>query len=370
MGLPRVVTVALLIAGCGGTAKPPAAPTDLEPIRERAFQAMWETLDQPTARAAFAELRRAAPADVDALTYLPLCEIDAGNRDAALAVARDFTLRHPRNATAFETLGEVQLMRGEPRDAERSFRHALTLDPHALGAVEGLASVHFHGGDWIPGLAVLREALARTTRTEDRQRLAGSIFWALVAQGNPPAALALAAELGLERAEPLLRLELALEVGWFAEVGATPGDGNWHLALRAVAAAKRGQLHVAERELAALEARPVDPARPWLANDRRWAGAHVAWAKGDLPRALTLLAHPNILNHNSLYDPRRGQGHPGFQHFALAALVDRAEILTASGRRDEARAQLRGVLEAPRVGIGAVLVRRRALALAARLAAT
>jgi tetratricopeptide (TPR) repeat protein len=363
-----------------------AAPDDWRIQRELAFQAVYVDLDKRVARDAFERTLQLHPADPRPLGFLAMLYSDEERWADALAAARRHVAARPGEAEPLDVLAEVLLMTGDLAGAEATFAQILALRPAAgdvVAATTGIASVRFHRGDWQGGVQLLRDAAATAAEPADRRELLLTAFWALVTQGRTAEATALRAQLpagevdaAVERA--IVATNVAVDTGqWSAALAASgpviesapagSGATRWLLAMRVVAASRTGDLAEAERLLARLTAFPSDPEQPWLDNDVRFARAHVALARGETDAAVALFTHPLVLNHTSLYDPRRGMPRPGFEQFALEGKRLAAEALIAGGRPREAVALLDEITRSYRRGIGAVAVRLRALELRKRV---
>jgi tetratricopeptide (TPR) repeat protein len=363
----------LIATACGGGTSRATTPTtattaDVAKDKQRAFQLMWETLDAKGARAAFEAVLAARPDDTDAQAWLPLLYCDEERWADALAVAERFAAGGTPDALA--VLAEVQLMGSDLAGAEATYGRLVERDPGSVTGWEGRASVRFHRGDWDGGLALLRAATpADAAGRNELRQMEG---WALVVSGRAAEGVAVLASIPAD-IDPTLPMAAALEAGDDAQVialTANAGDTDadrWPLAFRVIAQSRAGQLEAAAATLARLEAIPFDPAQPWLANERRIARAHLELARGATSEAVALFLHPRILNHNSLYDPRRAQAHGGEDHFALAGKLYAATAYAKAGKREEARGLLAPLTRSYRAGIGAVAIRLRAVALLAEL---
>lgn len=148
-------------------------------------------LDEPAAaEAAFREALRAAPSSTAVLLDYGAFLAGLGRLDEAkehfLAAAR----QEPRNATAAEQLGRIELRRGEPRSAAVHFRKSRALAPESA-ALHPLIAALLECGEIDEALQRAEEILAREPRNADALEWRG---FARLASGDLESAAADIAE--------------------------------------------------------------------------------------------------------------------------------------------------------------------------------
>jgi tetratricopeptide (TPR) repeat protein len=109
-------------------------------------------------RSLTAELAR----DPDSLAFLELGEAlrARGRLDAAAAVARTGTERHPERPEAHDLYARVLSDAGNPEAAREAWEAALGIAPRHLGALKGLAYLSYRAGDPVAALELLETALS------------------------------------------------------------------------------------------------------------------------------------------------------------------------------------------------------------------
>jgi Flp pilus assembly protein TadD len=84
--------------------------------------------------------------------------IDSGELNRALRLARLAAKKGPTRSAAFNTLGRVQLKRGERRDAIASFEKAVELNPSSSFAQNNLGLALIYDGKYEEAIDALEEA--------------------------------------------------------------------------------------------------------------------------------------------------------------------------------------------------------------------
>jgi Flp pilus assembly protein TadD len=84
--------------------------------------------------------------------------MDAGELNRALKLARLATKKAPNRSGAWNTLGRVQLKRGERKDAIASFEKAVELNPSSSYAQNNLGLALIYDGKFEDAIAALEEA--------------------------------------------------------------------------------------------------------------------------------------------------------------------------------------------------------------------
>jgi hypothetical protein len=135
---------------------------------------------------------------------------------------------------------------------------------------------------------------------------------------------------------------------------------RWIQLMQVIASSRTGDLEAAERVLASLEAGGAS-LEPWITKDVSFARGHVALAKRETELAVASFTDRWVLNHNSLFDPGRGNPQPSIGQFALKGKLLTAEALAQAGRTAEAARILDELTRTYHRGIGAVMVHRQAV---------
>ena len=154
--------IALLRRDAGTAARRYQAAADLaagDPIVRREAGIAWRAAGDPVR--AVAHLRAAialAPADPANHDLLFACLIDSGDRDAALACAREWYDTVP-SADAANNFGRLLLERDDPGAARTWFEQALRLDPRHRDAAGNLADALMEVGDWARAFAAYERLL-------------------------------------------------------------------------------------------------------------------------------------------------------------------------------------------------------------------
>jgi len=155
-----------------------AAVAAAEPANPEAWMELGNVAfarrDYGTAQAAF---RKAAELDPDqpaALNQSAYAAAFAGRLDEAVAALRRYQAMRPCDPNPIDSLGDVQLLTGHPREAEGFYTQAAKQDPHFLD-----------GGDW------LKAAMARlaTGDVAGADALSESYVQARFPSGHPAAEL-------------------------------------------------------------------------------------------------------------------------------------------------------------------------------------
>lgn len=132
--------------------EPPKIETSEAPKLDMSTLAPPEVAQRrPSAAAAAVAVDLVAQAR-DALT--------AGDLDRALKLARLATKKAPTRSAAFNTLGRVQLRRGERNDAIASFERAVELNPSSSWAENNLGLALIYSGRYDEAVDALEEATA------------------------------------------------------------------------------------------------------------------------------------------------------------------------------------------------------------------
>jgi len=97
-------------------------------------------------------------ANVDDLLAKARDAINAGELNHALKLARLAAKKAPHRSAAFNTLGRVQLKRGERKDAIASFEKAVELNPSSSFAQNNLGLALIYDGRYEDAVAALEEA--------------------------------------------------------------------------------------------------------------------------------------------------------------------------------------------------------------------
>jgi Flp pilus assembly protein TadD len=99
-------------------------------------------------------------ADVDELLGKARDAINSGELNRALKLARLATKKAPNRSATFNTLGRVQLKRGERKDAIASFEKAVELNPSSSYAENNLGLALIYGGKYDEAVDALEDATA------------------------------------------------------------------------------------------------------------------------------------------------------------------------------------------------------------------
>ena len=155
-----------------------AAVAAAEPANPDAWFELGNTAfsrrDYGSAQAAFRREAEIDPTQVAALNQGAYAAAFGGHLDEAVASLRRYQTLRPSDPNSVDSLGDVELLTGHPREAEAFYVQAAKQNPHSL-----------NGGDW------LKAAMARLM-TGDRagaDGLSESYVQARFAAGNPAAEL-------------------------------------------------------------------------------------------------------------------------------------------------------------------------------------
>jgi tetratricopeptide (TPR) repeat protein len=279
----------------------------------------------------------------------------------------------------------VLLGAGQLDQAEATFRAALALDHGFVRAHAGIASTRLYREDWDGAIAEIERAIAAARQPQEREQMTALLGWALLAAGRLEEARStleqataardasrgyslLAIQLAIEREDwPAARTAAESALASAKQRGAEDFLLRWITLLHVVAASRAGDLTAAERSLSALEAGSAELA-PWITKDLSFARGHVALVRGDTQVAVASFTDRWVLNHNSLFDPGRGNPQPSLGQFAVKGRLLAAEALARAGQIDQAAQLLDELTRTYHRGIGAVMVHlqarqaRRALA--------
>lgn len=269
----------------------------------------------------FQAARRGGPQDPKATLFLAYAQRNAGRLDAALRTLSGLLRSQPRCAQAFVCQGEIQESRGRLPQAAEAYRRAAAFPPRPAGLLLRLARIYERLRRWAQAETVLR--------AETRQKGAGPepfirLREVLLLQGR------------FRQAEAALRAAKARSDGLLARDPFTEDEGG-------------GNLTDPGREPRGSEAH----AR--LARIHR-QGGRLKDAKDEFMRALRLRPHDPWL-HTELGEVRLKLGQPGRALSSYRKAVEfgagagaclrLGELLSAAGKRIEARAFYHRVLLAP-----------------------
>ena len=84
--------------------------------------------------------------------------LQKGQLDRALKMARIGTLKAPNRSSAWNTLGRVQLARGERKQARASFEKAVSLNPKSVWAQNNLGLALIYQGEYADAVDALEKA--------------------------------------------------------------------------------------------------------------------------------------------------------------------------------------------------------------------
>ncbi|MBK6917620.1 MAG: protein kinase [Deltaproteobacteria bacterium] len=170
---------------------PAAAPT--APPRAAAAASSAAVVSPPTPA-----VLAGAPPSAAAPTPTPAAVPSAAPRDPAVA-------------RAAVDAGDAALRRGELAEAERSFRRALKQDPGSVGALLGLARVHFNRREFKDMAALAKRAIELSPRSASAHALLGDAHFKMFRYDEARSAYERAVELGSSAAKQgLVRVRAAL----------------------------------------------------------------------------------------------------------------------------------------------------------------
>jgi tetratricopeptide (TPR) repeat protein len=354
------------------------APEDPQALKEHAFFQLFRQLDKPGARATFEQLRRLDPEDDEVLRALVALYTDARQWPQAIEAAEALVPLSANRAEALDTQAEVLLAAGQLDRAEGAFREALAVDRGFAPAYSGIASVKLYQGHWDAATAEVKQGLASVEEAVERDTLTALLGWIQVAAGRPEEGRA-TLEQGLASRElasgfSMIDLHLAIERENWTEAQAAAAatlaaaeraeapvhPRRWIQLMQVIASSRAGNLEAAERGLASLEDGSSN-LEPWITKDLSFARGHVALARGETELAVASFTDRWVLNHNSLFDPGRGNPQPSMGQFALKGKLLAAEALAQAGRTAEATRILDELTRTYHRGIGAVMVHLQAV---------
>ncbi|HWN44650.1 MAG TPA: tetratricopeptide repeat protein [Thermoanaerobaculia bacterium] len=369
----------LLVASCAtGPTESARSSNDRQTLRTHASFQLFRQLDKPGARATFERLRRLEPEDAEVLRSLAALYADAREWPQAIAAAEALVRQSPNSAEALDTKAEVLLAAGQFDPAEAAFREALAVDRGFAPAYSGLASVKLYREDWDAAVAAVEQGIASVEEVAERDTLTALLGWIQLAADRPEEARATLkqalAKRALDSGFSMIDLNLAIERQSWTEaqtaaaavladaerVNAPAHPRRWITLLQVIASSRAGDLEAAERGLASLEA-GSGSLEPWITKDLSFARGHVALAKRETDLAVASFTDRWVLNHNSLFDPGRGNPQPSLGQFALKGKLLAAEALAQAGRTAEAARILDELASTYHRGIGAVMVHQQAL---------
>jgi tetratricopeptide (TPR) repeat protein len=353
------------------------APDDARVLADLALFQVFRALDPAAARSTFEKLRTLTPEDASVHRHLAFLYAHGRQWPEALAAASAYVELLPGQPEPLDVKAEVLLGAGEFDQAEAAFRAALAIEPDYVSAYAGIASAKLYREDWDGALAEIDRAIAAAGQPGQREQMTALRGWTLLAAGRHAEARAAleqaAAARDASRGFSLLPVQLAIErEDWQAacaaaestlasarQRGADDFVLRWLTLLHVVASSRAGDLAAAESGVAALEAGSAE-LPPWITKDLTFARGHISLARGDTQAAVAAFTDRWVLNHNSLFDPGRGNAQPALGQFAVQGKLLAAEALARGGRDDEAVRLLDELIRTYHRGIGAVTVQLRA----------
>lgn len=139
--------------------------------------ATWQTLgqtayvrhDYPQAVAAYQKALQLLPNDVNVLNLLAYAQAFAGDKDGAVASLRRYQSLRPAEANPLDSMGDVQLMYGQLREAEDLYLQADKKDRKPLGGGDLLkaATARLMAGDISGASELARQYFAARTEMKD-----------------------------------------------------------------------------------------------------------------------------------------------------------------------------------------------------------
>jgi predicted O-linked N-acetylglucosamine transferase (SPINDLY family) len=128
------------------------------------------------AEAAYREILRADPGNIDATHFLGVIAYQQGRLEDAERMIRDALARKPENPPAHNNLGNILDRLGRADEAAASFGRAIELQPDYADALANLAGVRARRGEHDEAAALCRRALALDPALARVQLLLGKVL--------------------------------------------------------------------------------------------------------------------------------------------------------------------------------------------------
>ena len=116
-------------------------------LQEAYVRALVQIKDYATARTVIAELMKKNGRDPQVLALNGIVLLNAGKANDAVNALLNAAVNNPEDAFLQYWLGKAALAKGDNALAEKSFRHAIEIDPSDLGALEQLARIAIQRSD-------------------------------------------------------------------------------------------------------------------------------------------------------------------------------------------------------------------------------